>query len=147
MMEHHLRRPPGSKTRRRRVGRGNGSGHGNFAGRGMKGQKSRSGGGPRPGYEGGQLPLIKKLPMKRGFTNIFRTEYSVVNLRSLEAFPEDSEVTLQAMKEAGLIKSLRRPVKVLGSGQISKPLTVHAQRFSAEARKKIEATGGKVREL
>ena len=147
MMEHQLRRPPGSRKPRRRVGRGNGSGHGNFAGRGMKGAKSRSGGGPRPGYEGGQLPLIKRLPMKRGFTNIFRTEYSVVNLKSLEDFSEGSEVTLEAMKKAGLIKNLRCPVKVLASGDISKPLTVHAQRFSAEARKKIEAAGGKVQEL
>jgi large subunit ribosomal protein L15 len=113
----------------------------------MKGAKSRSGGGPRPGYEGGQLPLIKKLPMKRGFTNIFRTEYSVVNLGNLEVFSKGSDVTLEAMKKAGLIKNLRCPVKVLANGDISKPLTVHAQRFSAEARKKIEAAGGKVQEL
>ena len=147
MMEHQLRRPPGSKKRRQRVGRGNGSGRGNFAGRGMKGAKSRSGGGPRPGYEGGQLPLIKKLPMKRGFTNIFRTEYYVVNLEKLEVFSKGSDVTLEAMKKAGLIKNLRCPVKVLANGDISKPLTVHAQRFSTEARKKIEAAGGKVQEL
>jgi large subunit ribosomal protein L15 len=91
--------------------------------------------------------LIKRLPMKRGFTNIFRTEYAVVNLARLEAFPEGSEITLSSMKEAGLIKNVRRPVKILANGDISKPLGVHAQRFSAEARRKIEAAGGTVQEI
>ncbi len=147
MMEHQMRRPPGSRKRRHRVGRGDAGRRGSYAGRGVKGQKSRSGKGPGLVYEGGQLPLTKKLPTMRGFTNIFRTEYSVVNLRKLEAFPEGSEVTLAAMRESGLIKNLRNPVKVLGDGDLNKPLTVHAHRFSSEARRKIEAAGGEVREL
>ena len=147
MMEHQLKSPPGARTVRRRVGRGDRGRRGSYAGRGMKGQKSRAGKGPRPGFEGGQLPLIKKLPMKRGFVNIFRTEYTVVNLRKLEAFPEGSDVTLERMKEAGLIGSVKGPVKVLGDGELSSPLTVHAHRFSREARRKIEAAGGSVREL
>lgn len=147
MMEHLLKPSPGSRTRRRRVGRGDSGRQGSYCGRGMKGQKSRSGKGPRPGFEGGQLPLIKRLPSKRGFTNIFRTEYTVVNLKKLERFPEGSEVTLEKMKEAGLISAVKGPVKVLGDGDLSKPLTVHAHRFSREARRKIEAAGGRVQEL
>ena len=147
MMEHLLKPARGSRTRRRRVGRGDSGRRGSYSGRGMKGQKSRSGKGPRPGFEGGQLPLVKKLPMKRGFVNLFRTEYTIVNLRKLELFPEGSEVTLQKMREAGLIGSVKGPVKVLGDGDLTKPLTVHAHRFSREARRKIEAAGGTVQEL
>ena len=147
MMEHLLKPARGSRTRRRRVGRGDSGRRGSSSGRGMKGQKSRSGKGPRPGFEGGQLPLVKKLPTKRGFVNIFRTEYTIVNLKKLEVFPEGSEVTLGRMREAGLIGSVKGPVKVLGDGDLSKPLTVQAHRFSREARRKIEAAGGRVQEL
>lgn len=138
---------PGSKKDRKRVGRGNGSGHGTYAGRGSKGQKSRAGGGVRPGFEGGQLPLIKSLPRKRGFTNIFRTEYSLVNIGELSVFEKDTEVTPEKMKEAGLIKSLGKPVKVLANGELKHSLTVKADRFSAPAKAKIEAAGGKVEEV
>ena len=147
MMEHLLKPARGSRTRRRRVGRGDSGRRGSSSGRGMKGQKSRSGKGPRPGFEGGQLPLIKKLPTKRGFVNIFRAEYTIVNLKKLEVFPEGSEVTLARMREAGLIGSVKGPVKVLGDGDLSKPLTVQAHRFSRKARRKIEAAGGRVQEL
>jgi large subunit ribosomal protein L15 len=139
---------PGSRRAAKRVGRGNGSGHGNYSGRGCKGQKSRAGNEKmRPGFEGGQLPLIKRLPRKRGFTNIFRTEYTVVNTGELKAFPSGSEITPENMLAAGLIKSLRNPVKVLADGDINLPLTVRAHKFSASARAKIEAAGGKAEEV
>ena len=113
----------------------------------MKGQKSRSGGGVRPGFEGGQLPLIKRLPMMRGFTNIFRTEYQVVNVSSLAGLPSDTEVTLQRLVELGAIKDQKTPVKVLGGGELEVRLVVEAHRFSRSAREKIEGAGGSVREL
>jgi len=113
----------------------------------MKGQNSRSGGGVRPGFEGGQIPLIKGLPSMRGFTNIFRTFYSVVNLHRLSVFPPDTEVTPRAMLNAGLVKNLRKPIKVLGRGEIETPLVVQAHGFSESARRKIEAAGGRVKEL
>jgi len=147
MMEHEVRAPSGARRPRRRVGRGDASGHGSYSGRGMKGQKARAGKGPRPGYEGGQLPLIKKLPARRGFVNLFRTEYQVVNLGSLASFSGDMEVGPQALASAGLVKDASAPVKVLGGGELSKPLTVAAHRFSASARQKIEAAGGTVKEL
>ena len=113
----------------------------------MKGQKSRSGGGVRIAFEGGQLPLVKSLPMMRGFTNIFRKEYAVVNLDRLAGFPADSEVTPKAMMEAGLIRNLRKPVKVLGRGELTTALTVEAHKFTRSAREGIEGAGGKVREI
>jgi large subunit ribosomal protein L15 len=113
----------------------------------MKGQNSRSGGGVRPGFEGGQLPLIKGLPSMRGFTNIFRKVYSIVNLQALSAFPSDTEVTPRAMRKAGLVKNLKKPIKVLGRGEIEMPLVVQAHAFSDSARRKIEAVGGRVKEL
>ena len=113
----------------------------------MKGQKSRSGGGVRPAFEGGQLPLVKKLPMIRGFTNIFRREYSVVNLDRLAGFPANSEVTPQLLVEAGLLKDAKKPVKVLGRGDLRVPLVVEAHKFSGSAREKIEEAGGSVREI
>jgi large subunit ribosomal protein L15 len=138
---------PGSRHATKRVGRGNGSGHGTYSGRGCKGQKARAGNNKvRPGFEGGQLPLIKRLPRKRGFTNIFRVEYSTVNLSEFNHFDSGSEVTPEKMREAGMIKSLARPVKVLADGAIDRPLTVKAAKFSAAARAKIEAAGGKVEE-
>ena len=112
----------------------------------MKGQNSRSGGGVRPGFEGGQLPLIKGLPSMRGFTNIFRKVYSVVNLSDLASFAPDTEITPRAMRRAGLVKNLKRPIKVLGRGEIETPLIVQAHRFSDSARLKIEAAGGRVKE-
>ena len=138
---------PGSKKHRKRVGRGNGSGHGTYSGRGCKGQKSRSGHKMRPGFEGGQLPLIKRLPQKRGFVNIFRTEYSVVNIGRLNIFESGSEVTPEKLVTAGIVKSMRHPIKILAEGEINHPLVVKANRFSASARAKIEAAGGKAEEV
>lgn len=147
MQAHELRPPKGARHKRKRVGRGDASGHGSHSGRGSKGQKSRSGGGPRLGFEGGQTPLIKRLPRRRGFTNIFRVEYVPVNLKQLERFEEGTEVTPELLREVGIIKTLRQPVKVLGDGEISKALIVRAHRFSAVAKGKIEAAGGSVEEV
>lgn len=146
MQQHLLRPPKGTKRPRKRVGRGDGSGHGSYSGKGMKGQKSRSGGGVRPGFEGGQNPLIKALPRIRGFTNIFRKEYSVVNLDSLATLPPNTEVTPQLLVERGMLKNLKKPVKVLGRGELQVPLLVQAHKFSKSAKAKIEAVGGRVRE-
>ena len=146
MQQHLLRQPKGAKRNRKRRGRGDGSGYGSYSGRGIKGQNSRSGGGVRPTFEGGQLPIVKGLPHLRGFTNIFRTEYSVVNVGRLASFPEGSEVTPQALLNSGILRNLNRPVKILGRGEIDVPLTVEAHRFSGSAREKIEAAGGSVRE-
>ena len=147
MKQHELSSPRGTKKTRKRVGRGDGSGNGSFSGRGMKGQNSRSGGGVRPGFEGGQLASIKGLPTMRGFTNRFRKEFSVVNLDSLSRFDADSEVTIQAMFGKGLIRDAKVPVKILGRGEVAGPLTVEAHRFSDSARQKIEAAGGVVKEI
>ncbi len=144
MKQNELSPAVGAKCKRKRVGRGNGSGHGTYSGRGCKGQKSRSGGGVRPGFEGGQLPLIKRLPRKRGFNNIFKTEYNVVNVSKLDIFPLGTEVTPQELLQAGLIKSLSHPTKILGTGDIQHPLLVKANKFSAAAERKIIAVGGKV---
>jgi len=138
---------PGSRRNRKRVGRGDGSGHGTYSGRGCKGQKSRSGGKMRPGFEGGQLPLIKRLPRKRGFVNIFRTEYAVVNIDKLNIFESGSEVTPEKLVAAGIVKSLRYPIKILAEGNITYPLVIKANKFSAAAKAKIEAAGGKVEEI
>ena len=138
---------PGSRKERKRVGRGDGSGNGTYSGRGSKGQKSRAGYKMRPGFEGGQLPLIKRLPRKRGFTNIFRTEYSTVSVGKLSTFTSGSEVDPEKMVAAGMLKSLKKPVKVLADGDIKHPLTIRANKFSASARAKIEAAGGKVEEV
>jgi len=137
----------GSRKNRKRVGRGDGSGSGTYCGRGVKGQKSRSGFSMKRGFEGGQLPLIKRLPRKRGFTNIFRTEYSLVNVEDLKRFEAGSEVTPDRLVESGVVKSLRRPIKILARGDVSQPLSVKANRFSAAARAKIEAAGGTVEEI
>ncbi len=146
MKLNELRPAEGSKHRARRVGRGDGSGRGTYSGRGMKGQKAHHK-GVRLGFEGGQLPLVKRLPRKRGFTNIFKVEFNVVNVSSLNVFPEDAEVTPREMKEAGLIQSLAKPTKVLGHGELEKRLTVEAERFSATAEEKIKAAQGTVRKL
>ncbi len=147
MKIHELRPAPGARRPRKRVGRGDGSGHGTYSGRGLKGQKSRAGGGVRPSFEGGQLPLVKRLPEKRGFFNPFRVEYSVVPVAALNRFPEGTAVTPQLMVEAGLVKSLKKPVKVLGDGEVKHTLVVQAHRFSRSARLKLEAAGGKVEEV
>jgi len=145
--QHELSPAPGSKRGRKRVGRGDGSGRGTYCGKGCKGQKSRSGNKVRPGFEGGQLPLIKRMPRKRGFTNIFRKEYNIVNLDKLAAFKADSQVTPEELYKAGLVKSLDKPVKILSGGEIKVPLKVKAVKFSREARQKIEAAGGTVEEM
>lgn len=147
MRQDNIAPPPGARTARKRVGRGNASGYGTYAGRGLKGQKSRSGYKMRPGFEGGQLPLIKRLPRKRGFINIFRKEYSIVNLDKLNIFSEGSEVTPEKLHAAGLVKTLVLPVKILAIGEISQAITVKANRFSATAKAKIEAAGGKAEEV
>ncbi|MCH7759865.1 50S ribosomal protein L15 [candidate division TA06 bacterium] len=135
----------GAIKKRKRIGRGIGSGHGKTATRGTKGQKSRSGWSVRPGFEGGQMPLMRRIP-KRGFRNPFRIEYQILNLRSLQKFPPNAEVNPQVLKEEGLIKG-KKPVKILGEGEISNPLTVLAHSFSRSAREKIEAKGGKVQTI
>ena len=147
MKLHTLKNTEGARKRRKRVGRGDGSGHGTYSGRGVKGQKSRSGYKMRPGFEGGQLPLILRLPRKLGFTNIFRTKYSVVNTNKLNAFESGSEVTPESLVTAGLVKSLHYPVKILAEGDVNHPLTVKAHKFSAAAIAKIEAAGGQVEEI
>jgi len=144
MKQSQIRPPVGAKHKRKRVGRGNGSGHGTYSGRGCKGQKSRSGGGVRFGFEGGQLPLIKRLPRKRGFTNIFKTEYNIVNVSKLDIFPPGTMVTPEELLRAGLIKSLDQPTKILGDGDIQQPLLVKADKFSSRAERKIIAAGGKI---
>ncbi len=147
MKQNELSPVPGSRKNRKRVGRGNGSGHGTFSGRGCKGQRSRAGFKMRPGFEGGQLPLIERLPRMRGFTNIFRTEYSPVNLEKLNMFEPGSEVTPELLVIKGLVKSLKYPIKILANGDINHPLSVKAHRFSDAAKEKIEAAGGSVEEV
>lgn len=142
MKQNELSPSEGSKHKRKRVGRGNGSGHGTYSCRGLKGQKSRSGGGVHPLFEGGQNPLVKRLPYKRGFTNIFKTEYAVVNVDKLSVFPEGAEVTPSDMVSAGIVKSLNKPIKVLGSGELAHRMVVKANKFSKSAKSKIEEAGG-----
>lgn len=147
MKQHELAPSPGARHKRKRIGRGLGSGHGRTAGKGSKGQKARAGCKIHPGFEGGQNPLVKRLPEKRGFTNIFRVEYATINITVLNRFEADSEVAPQQFMEKGLVKSLKKPVKILGDGELSKPLTVSAHKFSQTARSKIEAAGGIVEEI
>ncbi|MXZ92020.1 MAG: 50S ribosomal protein L15 [Chloroflexi bacterium] len=148
MMQHDIAPPKGARRRRKRVGRGDAAGGGSYAGRGMKGQKSRSGWRLRPGFEGGQLPLIKGLPMKRGFNNRYKTCYALVNLDTLqERFEANSRVTPEMLRGLGIIRRVNRPVKVVGDGELGYPLTVVAHKFTASARAKIEAAGGSVEEI
>ena len=146
MKQNELRPPIGAKHKKKFVGRGNGSGHGTYSGRGCKGQKARSGGGVRLGFEGGQLPLIKRLPRKRGFTNVFKTEYSIVNVGRLAIFPPGTEVTPEELLRAGLINTTAHPTKILGAGDIQHALLVKANKFSSSAEKKILAAGGKIKQ-
>ena len=142
MKLHELQPAEGSRKERNRVGRGQGSGNGKTAGRGSKGQKARSGGGVRLGFEGGQTPLFRRIP-KRGFQNINRKEYAIVNLETLNKFEDGATVNAAALKEAGIIKKELDGVKVLGNGAIEKKLTVQAAKFSKSAVAAIEAAGGK----
>ncbi|HVR43386.1 MAG TPA: 50S ribosomal protein L15 [Thermoanaerobaculia bacterium] len=138
----NLKPKKGSRRGRKRIGRGPGSGHGKTAGRGEKGQKSRSGFSRKLGFEGGQMPLHRRIP-KRGFTNVFRDGYAVLNLSELEArFEAGATVDRDALREAGLVKGARRKIKILGDGELTKKLTVQADKFSKSAREKIEAAGG-----
>jgi large subunit ribosomal protein L15 len=145
--QHELRPSSGAHHARKRVGRGNASGHGTYSGRGLKGQKARAGGGVRRGFEGGQLPLMRRMARKRGFTNRFRVEYEPVNLSRLSRFPAGSEVTPETLRGAGIVKDRHRPIKVLGDGNLGAALTVRVHKFSASARQKIEAAGGTAEEV
>lgn len=136
----------GSKHKRKRVGRGLGSGHGCYSGKGLKGQKARSGARIRPYFEGGQLPLVQRLPTKRGFTNIFKKRYIVINVGKLNIFEPGTEVDCGKLLEAGLVKSTRKPLKILSAGELDRGLIVRADKFSTAAKKKIEAAGGRVEE-
>ena len=136
-------KPAVKKVTRNRVGRGIGSGNGKTSGRGQKGQKSRSGGGVRRGFEGGQTPLYRRIP-KRGFNNYFAKEYAIVNVADLETFDNDAVVDSKALIEKGLIKKELDGIKVLGNGELTKKLTVVATKFSKSAQEKIQAVGGKI---
>ena len=142
----NLKPKKGARHAKKRVGRGPGSGHGKTSSRGEKGQKSRSGFSRKLGFEGGQMPLHRRLP-KRGFTNIFKKEYAVINLADLERFDDGATVDEAALRQAGLVKGQNDGVKVLGNGKLSKKLTVSATKFSATAKSAIEAAGGTVQEI
>ena len=142
MRVHELSPVPGSTKEAKRKGRGHGSGNGKTAGKGHKGQNARSGGGVRPGFEGGQMPLYRRLP-KRGFTNIFAKTYTEVKVSALNIFEDGAEVTAQALKDAGVIKKINDGITVLGNGELTKKLTVKAAKFTQSAKAKIEAAGGK----
>ena len=142
MKLHELKPAEGSTAPAWRKGRGPGSGNGKTAGKGHKGQNARSGGGVRPGFEGGQIPLYRKLP-KRGFNNKFATTYAIVNLDQLNGFEDNAVVSLETLVEAGIVRRELCGLKVLGRGEITKKLTVQAKVFSASAKEKIEAAGGK----
>jgi large subunit ribosomal protein L15 len=142
MKLHELALQSGEKKAKKRVGRGMSSGHGKTSGRGHKGQKARSGGGVRPGFEGGQMPLYRRLP-KRGFTNIFRKEYAWVNVQELNRFEEDTVVTPELLLDLGLINRIKAGVKILGQGELEKSLVVKAHGFSKSAEEKITAAGGR----
>ena len=141
MKLHELKPAEGAVRAKRRLGRGTATGQGKTAGRGQKGQWSRSGGGVRVGFEGGQMPLFRRMP-KRGFNNINRKEYAIVNLETLNKFEDGAEVTPALMVEAGIVKNEKDGVKVLGNGELNKKLTVKANKFSASAKAAIEAAGG-----
>ena len=142
MKLHELSPAEGSRTAAKRLGRGTGSGLGKTSGKGHKGAKARSGGGKRPGFEGGQMPLTRRLP-KRGFYNPFRTEYVAINVDRLEIFEDGAVVGPVQLIEAGIIKKIEDGVKILGNGELTKKLTVQAAKFTATAKEKIEAVGGK----
>lgn len=142
MRLHELKAVPGATRAPKRKGRGTATGQGKTAGRGMNGQNSRSGGGVRPGFEGGQMPLYRRIP-KRGFTNIWRKEYEIVNVETLNRFDNGTEVTPELLIAEGIVKQVKDGIKILGNGKLEKNLTVQAQKFTKSALKKIEAAGGK----
>ncbi len=141
-----LKPPKGSKSKGKRVGRGIGSGHGKTACRGTKGQRSRSGGGIPPGFEGGQMPLQRRMP-KRGFTNIFKKKFALVNVRDLNRFEANSIVDVETLQKAGLVKKVHDGVKILGKGKVTVPLTLRVHRVSKGAAEKIVAVEGKIEVL
>ena len=143
MKLHDLKPAEGATTARKRLGRGIGSGLGKTSGKGHKGAKARSGGGKRPGFEGGQMPLTMRLP-KRGFTNKWRVEYATVNVERLNIFEDGAVVTPVELVESGILKNVQDGVKILGNGEITRKLTVKATKFTQTAKEKIEAAGGKV---
>jgi len=140
---HDIAPAKGAKKNRKRIGRGPGSGHGKTATKGHKGLLARSGGGKGPGFEGGQMPLIRRVP-KYGFTNPFRKEYAVVNIKSLAEFTATGTITPQALVDAGLIKRVTLPVKILGNGELKKAIVIQAHNFSKSAEAKIQAAGGSI---
>ena len=142
MKLHELHPAEGSTTAAKRLGRGVGSGLGKTSGKGHKGAKARSGGGKRPGFEGGQMPLYRRVP-KRGFTNIFGVDYAAVNVERLEVFEDGATVDAQALLDAGIIKKALAGIKIMGNGELTKKLNVKAAKFTASAKEKIEAVGGK----
>ena len=142
MKLHDLKPAVGATTAPKRLGRGTGSGLGKTSGKGHKGAKARSGGGKRPGFEGGQMPLTMRLP-KRGFTNKWRTEYVAINVDRLEVFEDGQVVSPVELSEMGIIKKIEDGVKIMGNGELTKKLTVQANKFTASAKEKIEAAGGK----
>jgi large subunit ribosomal protein L15 len=142
MALHQLKPARGSRSQRRRVGRGDSARRGSTAGRGTKGQKARR--QVHPLFEGGQLPLIKRLPYMRGFTNVFKKQYSPVNLDRLNQFEAEAEVTPELLREAGIVKKSRTMIKILGDGELTRPLRVTAHGFSKSAREKIESAGGTI---
>ena len=148
MQQHSLKSPQGSKKNRKRVGRGDSSGSGSYSGKGMKGQISRSGGGVRPGFEGGQLPLIKKLSALRGFNNIFRREFIPINLNTIsKLYEKDNEISPETLVEKNVLKDTKSPIKILGDGEINFSVKVTAHKFSRSAKDKIIAAGGTIQEL
>lgn len=142
MKLHELRAPEGATKNRKRRGRGTATGQGKTGGRGMNGQNSRSGGGVRPGFEGGQMPLYRRIP-KRGFTNIWRKEFTALNVEDLNRFEADTVVTPEMLTEMGIVKQVKAGIKILGNGNLEKRLTVKAHKFSKVTIEKIEAAGGK----
>lgn len=149
MRIHDLRSSPKSRKSRKRVGRGESSGHGKTSGRGHKGQKARSGSSIKPGFEGGQMPLHRRLPKLRGYGNRsrHRINYQIVNVKSLNIFKDDEEITPKLLHEIGLVKKLNKPIKILGDGNLEKKVIVKAHAFTKSAREKIEKKGGKVEML
>lgn len=147
MRQDTLRAPEGATHKPKRVGRGNGSGHGTTATKGIRGQKAQTkGNAPKRAFQGGQVPLVLHLPKKRGFHNKFRVEYAVVNLEQLTNFEAGTEVTLEKLLSAGIVRSLDQPIKILGDGELKQPLIIKSVKVSASAKAKIEAAGGKVEE-
>ena len=146
-MEHQLVPHKGARKPNKRIGRGDAAGQGSTAGKGMKGQKSRSGRTVRVGFEGGQLPLIKGLPMKRGFHNPFKVYYSLVKVETLDDFEAGDRITPEDLLRRGYLRSLKQPIKIVGDGEIRKPVTVAAHKFTSSAREKIQAAQGTVEEL